>query len=223
MSTAIDGIFNFSKPVILTFQNLFVPRTFKDKKGNAKGDPKFDATFMFAPDHPDFDRFKALAGTVAKARWPGVSLATLHKPWDTGDAKADKRKAKTGKDDSDFQRGLIVVIARSTFQPRLSYIENGAMVDLEAEAAVTANKRRFFAGAEVLAQLNLQPYESDLGANGVTAYLNIVVATGGGKPIPGIGGGARGSDVFKGYAGTVSDRDPTAGDPNAGVAAADQW
>ena len=82
------------------------------------------------------------------------------------------------------------------------------MVDYEGPA-IALNIKKFFFGAEVYAQVNLVAYKG-VGANpdGVTAYLNMVVATGKGTRIT---SAKSASEVFSGYAGRVSDEDPTAG------------
>lgn len=192
-------------PVVMTHPALFVPRAF-GKKGKETGEPKYSSNFLFDPANTDLVAMKGLAAKVAKARWPGRALSELKFPFSNGDKVADKRKEKSGKDDGDFNRGKVVIAARSKFQPALSGVENGKVVDY-TEDTIAPAKKKFFFGAEVLAEFNFVPYDG-VGNNpdGVTAYLNKVFATGKGTRIAGQTSAA---ETFKGYVGSASVEDPT--------------
>lgn len=209
MTEAQAGIFNLTSPVVMTFPNLFAPKAFKGKTGKDLGEPKYSANLVFDPASQDFLDIKALVAKLARAKWPGVDFKTLVLPFINGTKSADDRKAK-GKDDNEWMRGKVAIPARSKFQPRLSGVENGRIVDYEDEAVQAAKKAKFFFGAEVLAQLNLVAYDP-VGSNGragVTAYLNMVMVTGKGTKLS---GGATAAETFKGYAGAASMEDPTGG------------
>lgn len=201
-----DNSVALTKPVVMVFPNLHEPRAI-GAKGKEQGAPKYSANFVFPPDHPDLPKLVAKAKEVAGAKWPGRELATLKFPFSKGDKLADKAKAK-GKD-GEFQRGKTVLASRSKYEPRLSVIENGKLVELEGPARAAA-KPKFYSGVEVLAQFNFVTYEG-VGENpdGVTAYLNQVCSLNKGARIA---GGASAAEVFKGYAGTVSNEDPTGDD-----------
>lgn len=204
-----DGIYNLTLPVVMVFPNLVEAKAFM-KNGKAQGDPKYGATLVVPADHPDLKPMKELVTKLAKNRWPDKPFSELAFPFLSGDKAAEKRKAK-GKDDGEYQRGKVLLTARSKYEPRLSYIENGKIVDLETDTAKQMAKNKFYMGVEVLAQINFVPYDP-IGENakgGVTAYLNMVLSTGKGKRLS---GGASASEVFKGYAGSVSAEDPTGGD-----------
>lgn len=203
------GIYNLTAPALMAHPSLFVAKKF-GQKGKETGEPKYGASFVFEPEHPDLKPMKSLAASLAKAKWPGRDLKELAFTFKNGTALADKRKAKLGKDDGDFQRGRVVMPARSKYAPRLAMIANGKMVDLEPETPqFMAAKGKFFFGAEALAQFNFVAYDG-VGNNpdGVTCYLNMVLITGKGARIA---GGASAADVFKGYVGSASEEDPTAG------------
>lgn len=202
---AIDGKFAITNPVILAHPHLFEAVAYKSN-GKEKGEPKFGGNLIITPG-PELDALKAKAAAVAKAKWPTRALGDLKFPFASGDKLADKRKAKSGKDDGAYQRGKVVINAKSKYRPRLAIVANGRIVDLEDEAAIAQHKSKFFFGAEVLAEVNFVAYENPE-KDGVTAYLNLVLATGKGTRIA---GGASASEVFKGYQGSVSAEDPTAG------------
>lgn len=208
MADKNEGLFTLTTPAIMVHPGLFEARAI-GPKGKESGKPKYSCNFMFKPDSPDLKDMKALCAKLAKAKWPGRDMKELKFPFSSGDKLADKQKARKNNDDGEFQRGYVVVPARSAYQPRLSMIANGRIVDLDGDA-ILANKDKFFFGAEALAQLNFAVYEG-VGANpdGVTAYLNLVLVTGKGKKI----GGSRqsGAEVFRGFAGSVSTADPTEG------------
>ncbi len=202
-----DGIFNLTKPVIMTFPNLFKARPFKGKGGKELGEPKFDASFLLDPDSDDLKNMKALCVKIARANRPSTDLKTLAFPFKSGDKLADQAKAKNK--DNEVSRGKVSLSARSKYQPKLAVFENGKIVDLDDETAIARYKSRFYPGVLVYAQLNFVWYdEVGQGPAGVNAYLNMVLTTGKGARL---GGGRSAADVFSGYVGIVSDVDPTAG------------
>jgi len=219
-----EGLFNSTVPVFGSFPNVMEAKAVK-KNGKETGEPKFSYNFEFPADHPDLKSLKSLALKLAKAKWPGrdivreaalvdangnKKLSTFNFPWSLGDSLAEKAK-KNGKD-REWSRGRLVLTARSKYEPRLSAIVNGQLVEFDGENQPRAlAKKHFFTGADVLFQVNLQAYEGvgDTGADGVTAYLNMVLATGKGKKVGGSAPSA--ADTFKGYIGTVSNEDVAAG------------
>lgn len=214
MTKDTTGIYNLTKPVILAHPNLITARPFKDANGKEKGDPKYGCNFVLSPDHPDFAGLKAKAVQVARAKWPDRDLKELRFPFKDGSKEADKRKARKGDKytgDAEYQRGQIVLPARSNYEPALAVIDGNPprFVDLEGAARV-ANEKKFYFGCEVLAQVNFVAYNktSDDTKDGVTAYLNQVVSLNRGKRLTSAQSAA---ETFKGYAGTVSAVDPTAG------------
>lgn len=209
MSTNEPAIFNLTSPAILAHPNLFTARAI-GPKGKESGTPKFTASFILDADHPDLAAMKSLAAKVAKAKWPGRDFKELKFPFTSGDKLADKRKAQ-GKEDGEFQRGKVVIKAKSKYEPRLAAIIPGrGVVDFEGDGR-KANEKLFFFGAECLAQFNFSAYDG-AGDNpdGVTAYLNLVLVTGKGKKLS--GGGVSAAEAFKGYVGTASDFDPSGSD-----------
>lgn len=207
MADSTEGYIEINKPVMTSFPQLFEAKAVM-RKGKPTGEPKFSANFEFHPvnDKAELDALKAKAAAVAKAKWPGRDLKELAFPFTSGDKLAEKAKAK-GKD-RDFSKGKVVLTARSKYEPRLSVIENGKLVDYEGDRRPTC-KSKFYSGVEVLFQVNFQAYDAvdEDGKAGVTAYLNMVVSLNKGKKLA--GGGSSAAEVFKGYVGVASAEDPT--------------
>lgn len=200
------GVYSLTQPTTLTFPNLLEARAVQ-VKGKDSGEPKFSSNFELAVDHPDLTGLKAKAAAIARAKWPGRDLKELAFPFTDGSKLADKAKAK-GKD-REFSRGKVVLTARSKFQPRLSILEGGKIVDLETDEQIKLHGRKFYSGVQALAMFNFVAYDG-VGNNpdGVTAYLNMVLSLNKGQKLA---GGQSAAEVFKGYVGTVSDEDPTGG------------
>lgn len=200
-----DGIFSLTQPVVMAFPNLFEAKRVK-VQGKETGEPKFSANFVFPAASEDLKGMKQLAAKLARAKWPDKQFSELHFPFNSGDKLADKRKEKAGKEDGDYMRGHVVINAKSKYEPRLSYIEKGRIIDLENDVAKIAAKGKFYSGVQVLAQLNFVPYQASEQNIGITAYLNMVVSTCKGDRLS---GGQAASETFKGYVGSVSAEDPT--------------
>lgn len=211
-----DGIYNLTIPVVMSFPQLLEAKPFMEN-GKAKGEAKYSANLNFDANSSDLKAIKELAARLARAKWPdkpffqtvqetGEKIPTVLFPFASGDKLADLRKQK-GKDDGAFMRGKVIIAARSKYEPRLSYIENGKILECEGDMAKQASKGKFYPGVEVLAQLNLVPYDAvgQGGKPGVTAYLNMVLSTGKGARIS---GGQTASEAFKGYVGSVSADNP---------------
>lgn len=224
------GLYGTPIPVPTTFPNLLEAKAVQ-RNGKATGEPKFSTNVELDPENPDHAKviadIKAKALEIARAKWPGRDFAkeasktykdeegklqkklpTFVFPWSNGTELADAAKAK-GKD-REFSRGKFVLTARSKFQPGLSAIVGGKLVEFEGDA-VKANKQYFYNGVEALVQVNFQAYDGvgETGADGVTAYLNKFLSTNKGKKV--LGGGASAADVFSGYLGKISNTDPTGG------------
>jgi hypothetical protein len=208
MADKVNSVVSLSQPVTMVFPYLYEARAF-GPKGKESGTPKYSANFLFEADSADLKRLVAKAKEIASSKWPGRDLASLKFPFSKGDALADKAKAK-GKD-GEFQRGKVVVVARSKYEPRLAVLGDKGKppIDLDGPAR-ELHKSKFYSGVSVLAEFNFVAYDG-VGANpdGITAYLNLILTLNTGTRI---GGGASAAEVFKGYAGNVSAEDPTADD-----------
>lgn len=223
--TQIDGTYNTKTPVLLGLNDLLEPRAFGQKRGQeAKAGSvlKYTAALAFDPAGEDMKNLKTLAVQVAKGFFPGrdvvgdsrLSPKLFAFPFKDGTVLADKRNAECArlekKPDGDWQRGKIIISARSKYQPALGVIVAGKVVDLDNPALIAQYKKLLDAGMEAYVQIKLVGYKG-VGANpdGVNAYLNIVTATGKGAAI--FSGGRSASETFGGYAGKVSAEAPSAG------------
>lgn len=204
MATNQEGIFDMTTATPMLWPALHEPKAYQEN-GKDKGEKKYGATFVFSADHTDWKAIKDKAVSVARAKWPGVELATVGWPFISGNDYAQKRQAK-GKDGSYFT-GKGMLKSRSVFEPRLCGIENGHMTDYEGEGRVKA-KAKFYSGVGSLAEFNFVAVEVN-GKRYVTAYLNMVFSTNKGERV---GGGKSAAETFKGYVGTASAEDPTKGD-----------
>lgn len=213
---SILGIFDITDPTVFVFPTLDKPRAF-GAKGKERGEPKFSGGFLFAADEQALKDLKSKAAAVARAKWPSVDFKTLKFPWENGDKRADKRiadlKAKGNDNPGDpqgFERGKVVLTARSKFRPRLAGLENGKIVDYDKddEAVLRRVLPFFYFGVECFAQVNLVAYDpvSGDGKPGVAAYLNQVVSLKRGAKLA---GGKSAAETFGAYAGKLSDVDPT--------------
>lgn len=211
-----EGLFQLTQPVVMSFPQLFEAKAFMEN-GKAKGEPKYSCNLNFEASSTELEAIKKLAAKLARAKWPdkpfsvttttGEKIQQIFFPFASGDKLADARKDK-GKDDGAFMRGKVVISARSKFAPILSYYD-GKVIDLTTDMAKDAAKGRFYSGVEVLAEINLVPYDA-VGSNGkpgVAAYLNRIMSTGKGAAIS---GGKSSAETFKGYAGSVSTDNPMA-------------
>lgn len=206
--------FTFTAPVLMAHPHLDEPQAVV--KG---GKLKYSAAFIVPQAHPDFGRLKETVMAAGAAQWPGVDLAALVKnwPWRNGSVEADKRKAKmiaAGKEydgSGEFQRGHLILVGRSENPPLLAGFDaQGKMVEYPEHLRKSTAASTFFFGAEVYASVSIVAGGGTDGISPyITAYLNHVLATGGGKRIG--GGRSAATTVFKGYVGHVSAVDPATG------------
>lgn len=212
-----DDLFTLTAPALLSHPAIFEAKAFipKGMKTPPAGqEPKYSGNFVFEATSEDLKGLKALAAKVARAKWPApFPLSDLAFPFQDGTKVADKQKAEKKNDKGEFQRGKAILIARSKFPPRISYLENGKIVDAESDAQIAIAKTKIFFGAEVLAQFRFVTHPA-IGGNkqGVNCYLQMILATGKGTKMA---GGQSAAEAFKGYVGHATDEDPTGG--NQGI------
>jgi hypothetical protein len=198
------------KPIRAIFCNLIDARQYK-----GKGDPKWDA--LFELDQADLDALKVTAIAVAKDKWPGRDLKELNFPFKTHTRmidKAGKNAEKAGKDVAKakaraaelYKEGKFYLKSATKIEPELSYFDGPKWVVYDDKTRKQA-KKHFYNGAFLVPEFNFVAYAGDDDKDGITAYINLALFAKNGERI----GGRSGAEAFKGYAGKVTNEDPTGG------------
>lgn len=198
-----DGAFyTLTKPAPVVFLDLFRARKFKDSKGR-EGPPRFGATFLLTPDHPDLAPINSLIVQVkdAEKTLAGRSMKDLGSPLQAGDPSVP------------FKAGKVLLRTQSAedYAPPLFVFENGAVKLYDGQERVLAQPA-FYAGVEAVGEIKLVAYDGFGG--GVTAYLNSILSYNVGPKIidrAAMDGAKKYAESMKHYVGRVSDVDPTAG------------
>jgi hypothetical protein len=180
------------------------------KKGNEKGDPVYSLTVLLKPDSVDLKAVKAAMVAVAKETWPGRDLKELKFPFQNGD-EAAKEATANGKDGA-FFNGTVVFRTRSGQDkpPALAVLEGKKVQELNGQQREIVGKQKFYNGCYVVPSIYIVAYkkgsEGGIGEHsGVKAYLSAVLWAGDGERI----GGGSAAETFRGYAGSVTNEDPT--------------
>jgi len=227
--------FNFTTSHRVSYADILEPRAFV-KGGQKKGEPKYSGTFIIDPtpvmktidgkevDMSDLAQLKRACtamlnannksgkklkiGRLTEEQEQAGTHVEVQVPWKDGTKEADKMKAK-GKDGEAF-RGMVLVKGTSKYQPALAAIENKKIIEFTTPESVAGAKKFFYSGAYLVPSFGLHAYKGDEGKpDGVSLYLNAVLFA---KHGPRLGGrSANATDTFKGYIGSISDEDPTAG------------
>lgn len=211
--------FNFQTAHIVSYADIMEARAFK-----GKGDKKFGGTFVIAPDNADLKLLKAEINKMLVAKAPGKkfvlrrltqeeldagNVVEVQVPWKDGTKFADAEKAK-GKD-AEYARGHVLLKGTSKYQPQLSALINGKLVVFETAEAIAQAQQYFYSGAYLVPSFGLHWYKGDEGKpDGVSMYLNGVMFAKHGTRM----GGKRlnAAEAFKGYIGSISQEDTTAGE-----------
>lgn len=233
MTTEDKPIISFNTAVRAAYANIDKAHKFK-KNGVETGEPRYDASFLVAPNDKDLAALKAEVSAMLKAKHPGQKIVPrrltqeevdsgnvveVHVPWYAGEKEAKRivAKAKPGKEAEAAKRaeifnGQVLVKAASKFQPNLSAFINKQVVDFVTEEAKAANgKKYFYPGSYLVPSFKLHYYAPDGDKpGGVSLYLDAVLFIKDGEKLAG-GAGKSAAETFKNYLGSVSAEDPTAG------------
>jgi hypothetical protein len=217
--------FSFQTPHVCSYSDVLEARRFK-KNGVEQGDPKFGGTFVVAPDNPDYLKLKAEIVKLLQAHAPGMKVIAnrrltqeeadsgtaieVNVPWKDGTKFADAEKAK-GKN-AEYARGNILLKASSKFQPALAAIENKNVLEFTTPEGIASSKKFFYSGAYLVPSFGLHWYKGDANKpNGVSLYLNAAMFVKHGPRL--VIAQKSAAEAFKGYIGSISEEDPTAGAP----------
>lgn len=204
-STNAIGKFALTAPVKMWGMALLEPKAVM-LNGKARGEPKYHGSMVFSQDHVDLAAMKQTAIKVARAAWPGIALTDVNWPFKAGNDFIVEQKAK-GKKTDDLFVDKVMFTARSQYQPKLAAIKGGRVVDFDDDSAKIANKGLFYAGVEVLVEVNFSANTVD-GKNYVSAYLDTVLSTSKGDRLA---SGRSASETFRGYVGHTTNDNPAAG------------
>lgn len=201
------GVFVIDEPTLTSFPNIHEPRAVK-RNGKDTGKKKYSLSYEFTPDSKVLAALKSKMVQVAKAANPNIDVKTLRLPITSGDKLAEKAEANGKK--REWSKGKVVLTARSEFQPGVSHVVGGSLIDVDGENAAQI-KKSFYTGVLALGEINLVYYApiEDGDRPGITAYINKVCSLNKGERLT---GGRSAAETFKGYIGTSTDEDPTLGD-----------
>lgn len=217
----IDSNFQTAQSVCTGFNNIIVPKKFKDPRtGKESGEPKYDTELLFDVDSEDLKTLKAMAVAVAKEKFPGIDVVAEYKagqfrmPWTLGDTIIENKKKKLaalGKSydgGADYKKGKSVVTAKTSaqFPPSIAALVGNAIIAIDTPALKELHKGKFFNGTEAYAVIRLNAYEptKDDDNPGVNCFLQQFVSLNRGKQI----GGRSAAQTFAGYVGKVTSENP---------------
>lgn len=198
---------------ILVHPHVIEPHQFVNPRTKkADGEPKYEAGIVMELTSAEAAAVKAIIVRIGKEN--GADLATMAKPIKSGTALADARAAKCatlGKTpDGEYQRGKMVLTARSKFPAQLGVLVGGKIIDLDTPEKIKANAGKFYFGTECAGEVAFE-WHDKVGGNpaGVHCYLNSLLSFNKGERIS---GPRPASERFKGFAGRSSDVDPGTND-----------
>lgn len=211
-----DNVIQFSKPATMIYAWVVTP---KDRT-RFKAEPRYEATFLLEPDHPDLPAIKAILGKLAKEKF-GTTQGVEYSIKD-GTKLADAAKAE-GKADREFMRGKVVLSSHSNthnskgdelYPPRLYVLQNGKAVAYRDDERQLASKF-FYSGVDAVPTLAFVAFDTN--GKKVTAYLNEVLSFNRGDKIAtGVDLEKKYGAVMAAYAGKVSAENPAEGMAEAG-------
>lgn len=218
--------FTLTEAVPTAFMNVVNPVAFK-KAGKESGSPRYSATFVFEPTSTDLKNLKALIADKIKAAFPGKKLVSrrltqeeldsgncveVKLPWADGTKFADEGQNAAEKRNNEWARGKVLVKSGSDDKhpPGLSVVENSKVVEFASPEARASSAGKFYSGAYVVAQfgLNIYPAKGDT-PGGCSLWPRAVCFVKNGPKTTG-GGGVNQAEVFRSFAGAVSQVNPVA-------------
>jgi hypothetical protein len=191
--------------------HFFEPRAIK-VRGQERGAPNYEVQFLFMKGNEasmaSLDECKKTCVHVARDRWPGRDIIKdaaegfFKFPLKDGDKEADlfDRRNPADKGKRDYLRGTVFLPCRSKFAPEV----------VGPNKKEIRNEKEIYGGCYGYLQVNIKAYEGvDGGADGVKAYLQMVMKSRDGDKLGGASRSA--SDVFGGIKDVDSTEDVTAG------------
>jgi hypothetical protein len=194
---------------ILAHPHVIEPHQFVNPRTKKPdGEPKYEASIVMEMTGAEADAVKAIIRRLGEEN--GADLKTMAKPIKSGTALADARKAKCEAEnkapDGEYQRGKMVLTARSKFPAQLGVLVGNNIIDLDTPEKIKANSGKFYFGTQCASEVSFE-WHDKVGGNpaGVHCYLNSLLSFNKGERIS---GPRPASERFKGFAGRSSSVDP---------------
>lgn len=200
---------------ILVHPHVAEPHQFKNPRTQKpEGPPKYEAGIIIELDADDAKAVRSIVKRLGEEH--GADLKTMAKPIASGTVKADARAAQCRamnpprEPDGEYQRGKMVLTARSQYPAQLGVLTNGTIINLDTPEKIKANAGKFYFGTECAAEVAFE-WHDKIGGNpaGVHCYLNSLLTMNKGQRLA---GPRPASERFKGFAGRSSDVDPGTND-----------
>ncbi len=176
--------YQMTKPAPIVYAHVVTPRPASAKLQNKE--PRYEATFLLTPDHPDFKPIEAAMIAAAKGKFGSTDGRKF--PLQRGDKLADEAAAKDR--DREWARGkvLLATHANTTKRdgsalnpPRLVVVLNGKYVRFTDEPERSLARQYFYSGVQAVGTFSFVPYEGMGG--GVSCYLNEILSLNVGEKI----------------------------------------
>ena len=208
--------FRMTKPAPIVWPNLVTPRPENPK---LKTKPRFEVTFLFTRDHPDWAAMEQMMVKQCHAEFGEAGMGGRKYPAKDGTAEADAAQRKDPPRDREFLRGKIMFQPHGLVlnakgdpvpPPRLVAVVNDAYRRFEpAERALA--REYFYSGVMAIGTFGFAAYQGFGG--GVSAYLNEILSLNFGDRIQtGASDEDRYGDVrqYVGHVGQSTSYNPTA-------------
>lgn len=220
MSAKVQAVpFRFTAPVIGAYPTLFTARRFRDARGVESNDARFSMNFLILPSHPDVAALNAaMQQAVAVARAAGLFGDEAIGTWATQSGSAYADAANTdGQDKRRAFRPYLILRTQTgeKYPPALACPINGQLANLPRDITRSQYEHRFFGGMECYAEVGFKAYKVGNNPPVVSAYLQMVAATGRGDHVPAFNAGTKDASALLPHGATVvgaySDVNPVPG------------
>lgn len=224
---AVELTLGFQVPLVLAMPSIFKPRVYTPRPGQPatdnSGPPRFEAHFLFTPNHPDLPAVWEAALAVAEANWQGVvtrgpdgNVTNLLRTkgmfsWCvmSGAEYADQSNPPGKREEFRPYALKLKAGAAADRAPAIAIKTAEGVFDVPNDSTRSQYESYFFGGQHVYVRVAIAPRKQ--GGAGVTCYLNGIMSFGTGErndKLGGAGGQQSMSSVFArqaggGVAGTV--------------------
>lgn len=156
--------------VRLSFPSIVEPQVQKDDKGADK-EPKYNAEFIMAPDHPAWPRYHQIVQLVAAAKWKDKAQLVLNS------LQMERNKRKWGWGQEKFKKttmepyagytGMVFLGAASKLMPQI-YDADGNLIPPSNTMMCKELARKMYGGCWVNAVIKPWCWDNKQGGSGVS-------------------------------------------------------